>query len=115
MQRWVSILTCLSAAIWVSGCIGAVGITQPSALTAGPGFIVTNVQGGTLVLDNGAVPTKTGEACSKEILGLFASGDNRVETAMANGGITQLVYVQHALKSYVLGAYARVCTIARGN
>jgi hypothetical protein len=91
------------------------GYYTPSALTAGPGLTVTNVQGGTLGLENGVAPTKTGEACSKEILGLFASGDNRVETAMANGGITQLVYVQHTPKNHALGAYAQVCTIARGN
>ena len=115
MKRWTIIIMCMSAVMLMAGCIGAVGITQPSALTAGPGFIVSDVQGGTLVLENGVAPTKTGEARSQEILGLFASGDNRVETAMGNGGITQLVYVQHALKSYAFGAYARVCTIDRGN
>jgi hypothetical protein len=99
----------------LTGCYGAINMQQPSFMTAAPGFIVSDVQGGTLVLDNGVAATKEGRACSTEIIGLVAQGDNRIETAMNNGGIKKLVFVHHAIKSYFFGAYAEVCTLARGN
>lgn len=87
---------------------------QPSLFTAGPGFIYTEVQGGSLVVENTA-PSKTGQACSTAILGLIATGDTRVETAMNNGGIRKVSYVNQSIKSFVGGIYSEVCTIARGN
>ena len=95
------------------GC-GAASLTQPNASFATAG-IYTDVQGGSMVLDNGATATKTGTACSNGILGIVATGDTRVETAMANGSITKLVYVNTSLKSILFGAMTEVCTIARGN
>ena len=48
------------------------------------------------MLDNGATASKTGKACSHQILGIIAHGDTSVETAMANAGISKLVYVSHS-------------------
>jgi hypothetical protein len=102
------------AAAFLSGCTGAMVGFQPSVFTAGPGFIVTDVQGGSLIVDNRASMTKTGKSCSSEVLGLVATGDTRVETAMLQGGITKVAHVQQSLRSYVFGIYAEVCTIVRG-
>lgn len=99
----------------LTGCLGAFNMMQPGVLVAGPGLIFTDVHGGTLILDNGTAPTKTGQACSSEVLGLVATGDSRVETAMANGNIQKVVFVDHSIKSYVFGIYGEACTRVRGN
>lgn len=98
----------------LAGCMGAAGITQPNTFFAVAG-IYSDVQGGSLVLDNGVAATKTGKACSNQILGIVASGDTSVEKAMADGGITKLVFVTSSYKNIVWGVYTEVCTIARGN
>ena len=95
------------------GC-GAANFNQPSAAFATAG-IYSDVQGGSQVLENGVVPTKTGKACSNQILGIVASGDTRVETAMTNGNISKLVFVNISFKNILFGLYSEVCTIARGN
>lgn len=102
------------AAAFLTGCTGAMVGFQPSFFTAGPGLIVTDVQGGSLIVDSHTPMTKTGTACSSEVLGLVATGDTRVETAMTQGGIKKVAQVQQSLRSYVFGIYAEVCTIVRG-
>lgn len=96
----------------LAGC-GPMIMNQPSAAFSVAG-IYSDVEGGSLVLDNGVAATKTGKACSTSILGLVASGDTKVETAMANGGITKLVYVNMSYKN-IWFIWNEVCTIARGN
>jgi hypothetical protein len=114
MARFAMLTIALVGSFTLTGCMGVQNLFQPSVMTAGPGLIITDVQGGTLVLDNGTTPTKSGEACSTEILGIVAQGDNRIETAMTNGGIKKVVFVHHSIKSYVFGVYAMVCTLVRG-
>jgi hypothetical protein len=99
----------------LAACVGAMAVQQPAWFTAGPGVLYTEVQAGSLVLQNGSSAEKTGQSCSKQFFGLIATGDNRVETAMANGGIKQAVFVNHSLSSFLLGLYSEVCTIVRGN
>ncbi len=96
------------------GCGGVSNFHQPGS-TFATAFLYSDVKGGSQVLDNGTAATKTGKACSQEILGVIATGDTRVETAMTNGAITKLVYVNTSFKNILGGAYAEVCTIARGN
>ena len=100
-------------ALTLTGC-GIGSLNQPSASFAMAG-IYSDVKGGTQVLDNGVSPTKTGKSCSNQILGIIASGDNTVESAMADGGISKLVYVNYELKHIVWGVYTQLCTVARGN
>lgn len=113
MKNVLNVSLLVAVCFMLVGC-GAGSFTQPNASFATAG-IYTDVQGGSMVLDNGVAPTKTGTACSNGILGIVATGDTRVETAMANGGITKLVYVNTSLKSILFGAMTEICTIARGN
>jgi hypothetical protein len=108
--------TVIVAALALSGCVGAfsLGPTQPSVTSAGPGFLMTDVKAGSLVVGDGSKATKKGTACSTQILGAVAQGDSSVTTAMANGGINKLHYVEYSVKSYVLGVYSEVCAIASG-
>lgn len=114
MRRSLGVSMVLCGLLSLTGCAGAMVAFQPSLFTAGPGILYTDVQGGSLVVEN-TTPTKTGQACSVQILGMVATGDTRVETAMNNGQIKKLAYVNHSLKSFVFGIYSEVCTIARGN
>lgn len=110
-----ALLGILSFGLALSGCVGAMVGVQPSLLFAGPGLIYTDVQGGSLVVDSSATAAKSGKACSTQILGIVATGDTGVETAMKNGGITKAVFVNHSILSLLFGVYSEVCTIVRGN
>ncbi len=114
MKQCVNLVLVGLMCFMLVGCMGAASFQQPNASFAVAG-IYSDVQGGSLVLDNGVAASKTGTACSHQILGIVASGDTRVETAMANGGISKLVYVNTSYKNIVWGVYTEVCTIARGN
>jgi len=66
------------------------------------------------MLKNGVTPTKEGKACGSYIV-MIGTGDTTLETAMKNGGITELVFVTQSVKSILGFIYGEVCTIARGN
>ncbi|MFP5430244.1 MAG: TRL-like family protein [Gammaproteobacteria bacterium] len=60
-----------------------------------------------------AAPSKRGEACASNILGLVATGDSSIDTAKKTAGITRVASVDHS-STRVLGYYARFCTIVKG-
>ncbi len=102
------------SALTLAACGGIGGYTQPNGMFAAAN-IFTEVKTGTIVLDNGTAATKEGRSCGSEILGIIAQGDTTLETAMKNGGIKKVVYVTHDIKYILMGLYAEVCTVARGN
>ncbi|GJL56160.1 TRL domain-containing protein [Nitrospira sp. M1] len=114
MKRGLALLFVAAYALMLTACSGVGGLNQPSAAFAVAG-IYSDVKGGTQVLDNGVAATKTGKSCSNQILGIVASGDNTVETAMADGGISKLVYINYEYKNIVWGVWTQLCTVARGN
>ena len=65
------------------------------------------------VTDNSVVVDKRGEACSTNILGIVASGDSSVETAMRNGGIKKVAYADTTYLN-ILGLYQKGCTVVKG-
>ncbi|GJL66389.1 MAG: hypothetical protein NPIRA05_13600 [Nitrospirales bacterium] len=112
MKKLIALFGVGLYALTMAGC-APMNFAQPNAAFPVAG-IYSDVQGGSLVLDNGATATKTGKACGHQILGIVAAGDTSVETAMANGGISKLVYVNQSYKN-ILFIYSEICTIARGN
>ena len=60
--------------------------------------------------------SKTGEACGWNLLALISVGDVRVETAMRNGGISQISSVDYRTFELVPGfyGYSRYCTVVTG-
>lgn len=60
-----------------------------------------------------AQPTKHGEACAQNFLGLIAVGDASIDTAKKNAGINKVTHVDH-ITGRVLGYYARFCTVVTG-
>ena len=57
--------------------------------------------------------TKTGTACTSNILGIYASGDASASTAAKNGGIANISTVEKQYTSYA-GVYGKFCTIVTG-
>lgn len=57
--------------------------------------------------------TKEGKACATTVLGLVATGDASIAAAKANGGITEVSFVDHSAKS-ILGITGEWCTIVKG-
>ncbi len=64
-------------------------------------------------VNNDVKITKKGEACSRNILGLFAFGDSSVETARRMGGIKKVAFADTNYFN-ILGLYQKGCTIAKG-
>ena len=58
--------------------------------------------------------TKSGKSCAKSILGVYSSGDNSIETARKNGGLSTISHADYHVKS-ILGIYTDLCTIVSGN
>lgn len=76
------------------------------------GALYTDVRSGDMVTDaHGG--TAQGQACATSILGLIATGDASVDAAKKNGGVLQVVSVDHSSSS-ILGIYAKYCTIVQG-
>ncbi len=97
----------------MTACAGIGGYTQPAGLFPA-GLLYTDSVSGSQVLKNGATATKEGKACGTYVIAV-GTGDTSVETAMKNGGITELVFVSQSVKSVLGFIYGEVCTIARGN
>ena len=57
--------------------------------------------------------TKEGKACMETLLGLFARGDASVRAAKANGGITEVMTIDHSARNF-LNIVGDWCTIVRG-
>lgn len=58
--------------------------------------------------------TKEGKACASNILGWFSSGEAGVKEAAVKGDIKKVKAVDYSVLT-VLGVYAKLCTIARGD
>ncbi len=59
-------------------------------------------------------PLRYGQACSSNVLGLYASGDSTIAAALADGSITTMVTVEEQFKHVLLGAYSQYCTVVGG-
>ena len=57
--------------------------------------------------------SKTGSACTSNILGIFASGDASVEAAAKAGGITNISTVDKQFTNYAF-FYGKMCTFVTG-
>ena len=56
--------------------------------------------------------SKTGEACGKNILGIFSYGDSSIEAARKAGNISKITTIDKKIKNNVFTS--EVCTIVRG-
>jgi hypothetical protein len=61
------------------------------------------------------IGSKSGEACTHNILYLFSFGEAGVTAAASNGGIKVVKAVDYSRTSFLSLIYTGVCTIARGD
>ena len=92
-------------ALGLGGCANVSG-PAPAALSFYAAPVALGPQ-------DSAAPSKRGEACAANILGLVATGDASIDTAKKNASITRVASVDHS-STRVLGYYARFCTIVKG-
>ncbi len=97
------------AAFIISSCsIGA----SPEA---GGAIVVLSQDSVNNTLDLNAKALKSGEACSMNILSLVTTGNQSIEEAKFNGGITHVVSVERDIKGWSLYLiFAKSCTIVKG-
>lgn len=65
-------------------------------------------------IDNSVKVTRSGEACSTNILGIIATGDSSVEAAKRDGRIKNVSYADTSYLN-ILGIFQKGCTIVKGN
>ena len=58
--------------------------------------------------------TKTGTACTMNVMGIYAAGDASIATAAKAGSITNISTVDRQYTNYA-GVYGKMCTIVTGN
>lgn len=63
--------------------------------------------------NNKVFSEKTGKSCATSILGWVAIGDNSINDAKADGGITEVATVDNTAFN-VLGVYGHYCTVVSG-
>jgi hypothetical protein len=98
-------LAVLGLALTATGCANVRG-PAPAALS----FYASPVDVGSAAI---AEPSKRGEACASNILGLVATGDASIDTAKRSAGITRVASVEQTA-TRVLGYYAKYCTVVKG-
>jgi len=101
----------LLVALAVVGILGGCASTQPVGIVYSGG----NFYNGSTIVDasvKGAA-TKNGQACASSVLSLVAVGDNSVEAAKKDGGITKVTSINYNVEN-VLGIYGTYCTEVKG-
>lgn len=95
----------LCIAVFLSGC------ATPFPM----GMLYTEIQAPSAVGNDVAVAgKKVGVSKSISVLGLVAVGDGSIKTAMANGKITKVKYVEYSVKN-ILGIYGEYITTVYGD
>jgi hypothetical protein len=78
------------------------------------GFAIVNIHKEAGSATNAAGASKTGKACANNYLGIAAVGDNSIEAAKKNGGISTVASVDYDITN-ILGFYGASCVIVKGN
>ena len=103
----MKVITACGLLVLLQGCA-----TTGLRTSNGGGFISDFSEGETV--GSHVEVTKRGEACSTNILGIYASGDASIEAAKKNGGITRVATVDTKIFA-VRPFYGKVCTIVSGS
>lgn len=78
------------------------------------GVIYTGVQG-PMAAGGGAVKySKVGKSEAQSVLGIIATGDASIQTAVKNGGITTIKYVDYHVEN-ILGVIGKYTTTVYGD
>lgn len=84
--------------------VGHFSLVSQGLVETSQNVLITNPK-----LDGG---TKTGRACAKNILGIFATGDMSIEAAKKAGNITTITSVTKEISNMIV--MSDVCTVVKG-
>lgn len=90
----------------LGGC-ATVGLSTPT----GYSFINMTTQAQQALDSSGS--SKTGEACTTSILGLYTFGDNSIDTAKKNGKMSRVASVDNKIFA-INPFFGTVCTVVKG-
>lgn len=99
----------------ITAILGTLGLTSCATQYMTPANVLWYAAGNTAssgVDENSSY--LSGQACATSYLGLIASGDASIRAAAEAGRITNVKNVSHKVQS-ILGLFASVCTVVRGN
>lgn len=97
------VVVCLAGLVVLSGC----------ATPFPCGQIYTEIKSPVAAGDGGSY-SKVGTSKATSILGLVATGDASIKTAMANGGISKVKFVDYESKN-ILGLFGEYTTTVYGD
>ncbi len=106
MRKTLLLTIFLFTATFLSGCAA---VSSPVS----NGLLFTNVKGPVAVTGDSNIYSKVGTSSCITVLGIVATGDASIETAMKNGGISKIHHVDHKSTS-ILCIYAKYVTIVYG-
>ncbi|MCT4552483.1 MAG: TRL-like family protein [Alphaproteobacteria bacterium] len=93
--------------------VAVLGVTSCAVIPSQNGMAIVGDTKEAVIATNNSAATKTGKACAKNYLGIFASGDASIEAAKKNGRITRVSSVDREVKRMLI--IAENCTIVKGN
>lgn len=107
MNKIIKTLTVLFIIPLLYGCAGYPASGTAAIVLADEGVIATK--------ESNAEPTKTGKACSTNILGLVTTGDASIDAAAYDGNIKTITSVDRDIKGWnIYISLGQSCTIVRG-
>jgi hypothetical protein len=101
------LMRCSAILVGLVGIGGCMPVAAPTI-----GVLYTDVKYGDTATTSTSA-TKEGKACAQTILAMVATGDASIAAAKANGGITEVSFVDHTANS-ILGIVGEWCTIVKG-
>lgn len=109
MRRRTALAALCAMAIVASGCVFQAPVMPPlgGIYTEYTAPLTAEVQGQGVV-------TKSGQASTGAVLGLFAWGDCGLDAAARNGGLTTIEYCDYSYLNVVLGIYQTFTVTAYG-
>ncbi len=98
------------AALALAGCVAPVGPTISNGVMGG--IVTDHVAPAGYNIDNGVKADRCGRATAQGIV-LFTTGDNSINAAMKNGGISKVHHVDVEMLN-IFNVYSRVTTVVWG-
>jgi hypothetical protein len=85
-----------------------------TGMNSGTGFAAFTFNKEAVTATNHPGGNKTGEACSMNIIGIYAGGDSSIDAAKKSANINTVSSVDHEITN-ILGIYGKLCTVVKGN
>ncbi len=106
MNKLLKLLVISSAFVWLGGCALAVNPTT--------GVMYNNIRGPIMATSSDKEPTRVGRASVSSFAGIVSTGDASIQTAMKNGGITEIHHIDYESQN-MFGLMAKFTVVVYGD